>query len=359
MRSNSSAKPQQPTQLIYAGGTFGCYGKPLAPLAADVFIPELNKILDAQQLTAVEWLANPLIKDSSQLTPADFVHFYQLIVDAYAQQKNNFVLITGTDTLSYLGAFLAEAFAGSDICLVLTGSMSPLFDASCLSHLQLDQHSDAWRNLTDAIGLASHGEAGVRVCFSGESWHAQTVQKIHSHDSMAFTGHRRAAYPANSYNKQLTKLRRQHWLEDHQQFSKQLMSQAQLSSVIPLYCLPNHQEVLEQQLSYWISKPPRALILIGFGAGNIPYSTTLATLLDQAYQKGHLLVCASQCPYGGVSDDYAAGSWQYQHHVLSAGRLTLAAVYARLLWLQLRYDTPSRRRQRWTYMIKQNQLAKS
>ncbi|MDE0843253.1 MAG: asparaginase, partial [Psychrobacter pacificensis] len=27
-----------PIQLIYAGGTFGSYGKPLAPLSADIFL---------------------------------------------------------------------------------------------------------------------------------------------------------------------------------------------------------------------------------------------------------------------------------------------------------------------------------
>lgn len=359
MRSKPVPKLMHPTQLIYAGGTFGCYGKPLAPLEAEVLIPEVNKILESYDLSTVQWLPNPLIKDSSQLTPSDFVHFYQLILAAYEQQQNNFVLITGTDTLSYLGAFLAEAFAGSDISIVLTGSMSPLFDADCVNSLQLDARSDAWGNLVDAISLASHGDAGVRVSFAGESWHAQTVQKIHSHDTMAFTGHRRAAYPANSYSKQLPKMRRLHWIEDHQQIKVDIDAKSQNSAVTPIFCLPNTVQLIEQQFSQCLNQPPSAIVLIGFGAGNVPYSSNLASLLDQAYELGHMVVCTSQCPFGGVHDDYAAGSWQYQHHVLSAGRLTLPAVYARLLWLQLRYDTPARRRQRWTYMINQTQLVKT
>ena len=100
-----------PTQLIYAGGTFGSYGRPLTPLSADVFLPTLQQLLAehsaATHLAPVSWLENGLIKDSSQLTPNDFIHFYRLLLSAYAQGHKRFVLITGTDTLSYLGAFLA------------------------------------------------------------------------------------------------------------------------------------------------------------------------------------------------------------------------------------------------------------
>ena len=122
-----------PIQLIYAGGTFGSYGRPLAPLSAEVFLPTLQQLLaeldNAFTLSPIAWLNNTLIKDSSQFTPSDFVHFYQLLLSAYQQGSRRFVLITGTDTLSYLGAFLAEAFAGSDICVVVTGSMRPLLDS--------------------------------------------------------------------------------------------------------------------------------------------------------------------------------------------------------------------------------------
>ena len=66
-----------------------------------------------------------------------------------------------------------------------------------------------------------------------------------------------------------------------------------------------------------------------------------------------MVVCASQCPFGGVSDSYAAGSWQYDYGVVAGGRLTIPAIYARLLWLLLRYDRPARRRQRWAHSVSQ------
>ena len=346
-----------PIQLIYAGGTFGSYGKPLAPLSADIFLPTLQKLLAEQGNTTgspeISWLDNTLIKDSSQLTPVDFVHFYQLLLNAYNQGDKRFVLISGTDTLSYLGAFLAEAFAGSDICIVVTGSMRPLLDSEVIHSYDIDAHSDAWGNLNDSLKLATAGESGVKISFGGESWPAQTVQKVHSHDLMAFTGHSRAAYPANSYIKNLSDTRRQHWLDDQQDLLPNIKASADQAKIHALYCLPNDVQVLNDQLQALLSQPPCGIILLGFGAGNIPYSAALAKTLDLVHEHGHMVISASQCPFGGVSDSYAAGSWQYDYHVIAGGRLTIPAIYARLLWLLLRYDSPARRRQRWLNNVSQ------
>ncbi len=356
VRANISVNTT-PVQLIYAGGTFGSYGRPLAPLPAAEFLPALQALLteqdQASNLPTLSWLDNSLIKDSSQLTPTDFVHFYKLLLQAYAQGSRRFILITGTDTLSYLGAFLSEAFAGSDICIVVTGSMRPLLDSEVLQSYQVDQNGDAWDNLTEALRVASAGVSGVKISFGGESWPAQTVQKIHSHDFMAFTGHSRAAYPANSYIKIFADTRRQHWLDDQNLILDTIDSRAEQARIHALYCLPNDTTVLTKQLQVLIDTPPCGILLLGFGAGNVPYSSDLAGALQAAYSKGHMVICASQCPFGGVSDSYAAGSWQYEYHVIAGGRLTIAAIYARLLWLLLRYDSPARRRQRWTYDINQ------
>ncbi|WP_230659991.1 asparaginase domain-containing protein [Psychrobacter sp. I-STPA10] len=342
-------------QLIYAGGTFGSYGKPLQAIDADVFTPQLLASLPNTLSDNINILPNECVKDSSQLTPSDMVHFYQLLLSAYSDTSNpkrQFVIITGTDTLSYLAAFLAEAFAGSDICIVLTASMSPFFDANILNDYKIDPQSDAFDNLKDAIGLASYGESGVIVAFAGESWPAQTVQKIHSHDLMAFTGHSRAGYPATSYHKQLSALRRQHWI-DNQLATHIIIEKAKKINIPLLFCLPNQiqwlTDMFAQTLTQCQAFAPTGIILAGFGAGNIPFSYELAKLMDTAYQQGYMLVCSTQCPFGGVSDSYAAGSWQYQHHVISGGRLTIAAIYARLLWLHLSLNTPKQRRQRWAY----------
>ena len=91
--SATSKNLSDPIQLIYAGGTFGSYGRPLAPLSAEIFLPTLKKLLSEQDNAvtspAISWLDNTLIKDSSQLTPSDFVHFYQLLLNASSHYDTN------------------------------------------------------------------------------------------------------------------------------------------------------------------------------------------------------------------------------------------------------------------------------
>lgn len=353
--------PHSPIGIIYAGGTFGSYGQPLEALPNATFLPILSDILQAHFASypnhdsePVAWqiLPNDVIKDSSQLTPNDFAHFYQLILQAISQGLRQFVLLTGTDTLSYLSAFLAESFASSDICIIVTGAMQPLLDTQNIHDYQINLDSDASQNLFDACKLARHGEAGVRVTFSGENWHAQTVQKIHSHDMMAFTGHHRAGYPANSFSNKMTVSQKQHWLADRLEVVAETVKNLSNANIIPLYCVPMAIDNFAKMLEKTLEQKPDAVILLGFGAGNVPHTTDIEKLLKQAHTQGCLVAVSTQCPFGGVSQSYQAGAWLGDCHVLPTGRLTVPAIFARLLWLVGQYDTPARRRQRWTHCLK-------
>ncbi len=364
-------------QLIYAGGTFGCHGTPLAPLPADVFLPELMSQISSHSLTNnaldnIEILDNELIKDSSQLSTIDFFYFFKLILSSYAQGHKAFILITGTDTLSYLGAFLAECFAGSDICIALTASMKPFFDSSDSSidndignninsnfnnKLVIDRDSDALANLQLAINTAQQGLSkklvGVYTCLLGQAWHAQSVQKIHSQDMQAFIGNNDNDYPASSYqdfssfnvNNDERQAYLNNWLNNKLNQLEQMAIKANHYTLIPIYIVPNQVDTLIYQLESAIKLANKNfddtqdattdIVLMGFGAGNVPYDKRLSELLELAHQSAIMVVCTTQCPFGGVSSDYLAGSWQYQHQVLSAGKLSNEAIFARLFWLAI------------------------
>lgn len=145
--------------LIYAGGTFGSHGTPLSPLPAHEFLPVLQNLLNSRLGSRQVILDNDCIKDSSTLTPTDFAHFYELIGTAHQQGTRRFILITGTDTLSFLASFLFHAFTNRDLSLVITGSMNPLLVADNPTY-HIDDTSDAWHNLSDAINVSQT----VKVC---------------------------------------------------------------------------------------------------------------------------------------------------------------------------------------------------
>lgn len=335
--------------VIYAGGTFGSYGKPLASLSPDIFLPILSNILQTKfEYQALEILPNHVVKDSSQLSSSNFSHFYRLIVETMANYGiRQFVILTGTDTLSYLSAFLAESLAESDVCVVVTGAMQPLLDSNILTDYVINPDSDASQNLFGACMLACQGASGVQVFFGNEHWSAQTVQKIHSHDMLAFVGHHQVGYPATSYLKSMLDTTKQQWLENRLANLDVVCQNLSNVQIATLYLTPMSGEQLAKIIEKTLENQPQAIILMGFGSGNVPHSVEVEKVLQLAKQNNCLVIISTQCPYGGVSDTYQAGAWLANYEVLSSGKLTLPAIFARLLWICANYQTVNQRQQRW------------
>lgn len=302
------------THLIYAGGTFGSHGTPLSPLPSDQFLPMLKQFLQTQGY-AIDILPNAVIKDSSCFNPDDFVHFYRLIADAYQSGLRRFILITGTDTLSFLAAFLAMAFRGHDLSLVVTGSMSPFLNPSLVPYMP-NPKSDAWHNLKTALDFC-HRSHGVFVSFCHKIMAGISTQKLHSQDDNAFAGqvvHDTHINPPPSHTPKI---------------------HAHTAPIYTHYCTPNDPHHLVKALQAINLSCPTAVILMGFGAGNLPYSTELSSVIGLLVAHHFLVIMTSSCVFGERSSDYAAGAWQYQLGVLPSGSLPLPAIYAQALWLCL------------------------
>lgn len=309
------------THIIYAGGTFGCHGRPLNTLDKAIFLPNFAKLVGDKQ--SIAFLDNTIIKDSSTLTPADFIAFYQLIKDAHQQGATRFVLITGTDTLSYLAAFLSIGLSHLPICLVLTGSMLPLFDPDSPT-LRLLTGSDAWDNLQNALAFINQHAMGVFISFNQQILHGDSSQKIHTSDKNAFVG--TLANPqANA-----------------RRYPKPSLINHDLCDIHTFYCTPNTADYLCKPLQNLLGSPPTAIILLGFGAGNIAFHPSLSDTLAAFIEQNFLVIISSSCPFGAVSDDYAVGAWQYQLGALSGGAIPMPTLYALALWVCLTSPTHKR-----------------
>lgn len=306
--------------IIYAGGTFGSHGTPLKPLPSAVFLPILHKLINQKTTDTVTILDNDVIKDSSALTPSDFVHFYQLIHNAYHQGAKRFVLLTGTDSLSFLAAFLANALASlKDLSLVITGAMQPLLITDILPYT-INHDSDAWQNVSHS--LASTVNQGIMVHFFGQTFWANNTQKLHSHEPNAFIG-TPISQPMMP-NIDIYLPNQNAILSDTDKLNA--------INIQAIYLLPNNPNHLANQLNQ-IDNHIDAVILIAFGAGNFTQTDELVAQLENLHQQKIPVICTSMCALGGVSATYQAGSWQYQHHVCSGGKLTVAGIYGKLLWL--------------------------
>lgn len=310
-----------PIHLIYAGGTFGCHGTPLSALPSGQFLPAFARLCPN-----ISVLDNPIAKDSSTLTPSDFVHFYGLIINAHKNGANKFLLITGTDTLAYLSAFLTVGLQGLPLTLVVTGSMLPLFDPT-ITPLTKDEHSDAWDNLSLAIDFFNKNIYGGFVSFYHTIFHGDSVQKLHKTDKNAFAG-----TPFGNARPILNPL--------------QINGLNSPCPIYSFYCTPNEPELLADYLEFLADKTPTALIVQGFGTGNMPSSNRLIQAINTLDNKGFLLIMTSASPYGAVSQAYEAGAWQYEQGFVSAEHLPVPAIYAYALWLCLALPI-GERKQAW------------
>lgn len=307
--------------LIYAGGTFGSYGVPLSTLESRIFLPAFLK--HYPNLIPID---NALIKDSSGFCPHDFLAFYELIIKAHHQGADRFVIISGTDTLAYFSAFLGYALAELPLSVVIVASMRPFFIPT-QTPLIPDSTSDATNNVNQAIDFLNQPNTGVHVSIANFCYPSHNLQKIHSHSPNAFV---------STYN-------------DNQTITQMASHPPHLDDdfvLYSVYCLPNDPTAHIKQLTPLLTASPTAVIIIGFGAGNLPYSDKFAKLLNRLCERGFLVVMTTACAFGGVSESYDAGVWAYQAGVLSGGSDTIATLYAKCLWL-CATNPPSQRRTKW------------
>lgn len=310
-------------EIIYTGGTFGSHGTPLSPLDSLDFLPILQDKLD-NQYPNINFRYLPLneTKDSSTLTPNDFYFFYDIILKSYQSGFNKIILIVGTDTLAYLSAFLHYALRGIQISVVITGSMTPLLFAD---NFDTNPDSDAWGNLTNSIDfLATRHQYGVFVSFAKQIFYGNSVQKIHSSDDNAFVGEivnpnhfKDNARPYATKNAILK-------LDDDIH-----------CPIHSLFVLPNDPDTSARQLQFLANLKPTAVLILGFGAGNLVNHASIRTAINKLINKGFLVIMTSQCPFGERSNTYAVGAWQGELGVLSGGNLPIPALYGQALWLCL------------------------
>lgn len=313
--------------LIYMGGTFGCVGEPLSPMPAAQFIPELKKIL-AKEL-AIECFIAPCIKDSSACTPQDWLQLIQQIQMLQQQNYQHFVIIHGTDTLSYAAALLAR-FLGQSAHVVVTGSQYPLLN---VQGNDLRQFTDALDNLNHALYSVLKYPSGVYVAFHHQLLHAQTVLKQHSIELDAFAG--LAADESFDAHAQ------------HYQISERDLACADDFRCLNLMWQPLSLKQHIKQLQQICQDPPDVLILQGFGIGNLHADAAIIEVLNAIYEAGCLTLLTSQVPFGGLDQRYAVSAWLSHAKILSSDCASHADLYAKAFKIYLQYPTVDERRAHW------------
>ena len=66
-----------------------------------------------------------------------------------------------------------------------------------------------------------------------------------------------------------------------------------------MYALPNDPNALADELL--VAADACAVILIGYGAGNLPKSQAIIDALAKLTDRGVAIICTTMCAYGGTN----------------------------------------------------------
>lgn len=309
------------------GGTFGCIGEPLAPMSALEFLPQLKKVLPTH--FNIECLIAPVIKDSSACTASDWLELTRFIQNLQLQDFKHFIIIHGTDTLSYASAILSQCIAES-AHVVLTGSQYPLLN---VDGSNTREFTDALDNLNFALESVVNIPVGTYLAFHHQLIHAKTALKQHTTELNAFTGI----------------LSDQQIIQDSQPF---FITEQHISKAIQFNCLnwmlqPIEHQFLLSNLNNLYSNPPDCLILQGFGTGNISVNTDIIQALHMLQKKHCAVILTTQVPFGKIDQRYEISHWIQEAKILVSNAYSHADLYAKVLKMYLKYDAIDQWHEHW------------
>jgi L-asparaginase len=169
--------------LIYTGGTIGMV-KDYKTNALKAFdfdqikkkIPELNLLDCFIQTISFE---NPI--DSSNMSPYYWVKIAEIIEEHY-NDTEGFVVLSGTDTMSYTASAISFMFENLNKPIIFTGSQLPIGDL----------RTDAKENLITAIQIAATREnkfpkiGEVGLYFEYKLYRANRTTKVSAEQFEAF-----------------------------------------------------------------------------------------------------------------------------------------------------------------------------
>ena len=313
--------------LIYMGGTFGCIGEPLSPMPAEDFIPQLQRILPLN--LEIECFVAPSIKDSSACTATDWLKLIQLIQSLQLKHYQHFVVIHGTDTLSYASATLAR-FIGQSAHVVLTGSQYPLLNVSAK---QTREFTDAMDNLNLALDAVVTTPVGVYLAFHLQLLHAQTALKQHTTELNAFAG--------RNAQVNLATIQHSYIVHEHD------IAKAAAFNCLSVMLQPLAIEQQIANLKNLQQQAPHALILQGFGTGNLAVNAEFISTLEAIQTQGCAIILTTQVPFGTIDQRYAISEWIQHANIIISDCLGHADLYAKALKMYLQYDSVDQWHAHW------------
>ena len=310
--------------LIYTGGTIGMIkdydsGALRAFNFSEILknIPELNQLDCSIESVSFE---EPI--DSSNMSKDYYIQIAEKIEKHY-NTYDGFVVLTGSDTMSYTSSALSFMLENLQKSVIFTGSQLPI------GYLR----TDAKENLITSIEIASayaNDQPIIReVClyFEYKLYRANRTTKLSTEQFEAFAS---MNYPPLAES------------GVHLQFNENLLLKPRSGKMTVWKNLVTDIAVLKlfpgisKNAVHSILNTPnlKGLILETYGAGNAPTDSWFIGLLSEALQKGVYIVNVTQCISGSIMmGHYQTSTLLKKIGVTGAKDMTTESAIAKMMYL--------------------------
>lgn len=311
--------------LIYTGGTIGMM-KDYTSGALKAFdfsqllknIPELNQLDCTISSYSFE---HPI--DSSNMNPTHWIAIADIISVKY-NEYDGFVVLHGSDTMSYTASALSFLLENLAKPVVLTGSQLPIGDL----------RTDAKENLITAIQIAALKNKGkaviqeVGLYFEYKLYRGNRTTKINAEQFQAFAS---LNYPQliesgvhlTVFNEYLLPQKKKLGLKSHRNMD---------DNVAILKIFPGiNKNVIDAMLG---TKNLKALVLETYGSGNAPMEEWFLERLNNAIENGIHIINVTQCSGGAVMmGHYETSSGLKKMQVINGKDITTEAAITKAMYL--------------------------
>ena len=309
--------------IIYTGGTIGMVTDPktgvLVPFNFDQItdnVPELKRLDYNFKVHSFD----PLI-DSSNMSPEIYKELVSLIQKNY-EKYDGFVILHGSDTMSFTASALSFMIENLDKPIILTGSQLPVNGI----------RTDAKENLITALEIAAAKKRGkaivpeVCIYFDYQLFRGNRSFKYNSDKFEAF---RSPNCPVLAEAGVYLEFNKNDILKPGNgpvKFHKKLDSEI---GVLKLY-----PGISPHMVKAALNSDCKAIIMETFGSGNTSTETWFLDMIRSAIADGKLILNISQCKVGTVElGRYETSRQLKEMGVVSGFDMTFEAAVTKLMFL--------------------------
>ena len=311
--------------LIYTGGTIGMVKDyESGALKAFNFKKLLKNIPELAQLDCnIDSVSFDKPIDSSNIDTTHWIHIAE-IIEVHYESHDGFVVLHGSDTMSYSASALSYMLENLAKPVIFTGSQLPIGDL----------RTDAKENLITSIQIAALQEKGkaviqeVGLYFEYKLYRGNRTTKINAEHFEAFAS---MNYPPLVESGVHLKV-----------YYENLMPKKRTKQLVVHHSLDNNVAILKLFPGFNASilhavletKNLKALVLETYGAGNAPTENWLISGLRAAIKKGLFIVNVTQCSGGSVlMGQYETSEQLKKLRIINGKDITTEAAITKLMYL--------------------------